>query len=355
MPRDMRARRAPGFTLVELIVAMTVLAILATLAVPAFTAHFEKARLRSAADAVVALVAEARLAAVKQARAVSVQFTGHGAHWCVGAREASLPSAGMPMVGVDVCDCLADGDACVVDARRAVVGECAASWRRLACAGRCVRIRGGDRNARCRIERRGAAGVAQWALRAARRDLAARARVHVQQWRRHDHGGAVMLTRGFTLVELLVALALGLLVIAAALGFFLQLLRAGTETVLATRLQQELRTTMSLVVAEVRRARASGTDVVVSPGCLRGAEIAIREHLGKIEVQRGAGVDCGSAGLVIGSDTVRVTALAFVHDAAVNDRRVEIALRGTLRNPPAFVSAREATLRHVVALRSNGG
>ena len=164
-----------------------------------------------------------------------------------------------------------------------------------------------------------------------------------------------MLTRGFTLVELLVALALGLLVIAAALGFFLQLLRAGTETVLATRLQQELRTTMSLVVAEVRRARVSGTDVVVSPGCLRGAEIAIREHLGKIEVQRGAGVDCGSAGLVIGSDTVRVTALAFVHDAAVNDRRVEIALRGTLRNPPAFVSPREATLRHVVALRSNGG
>ncbi|WP_197427177.1 prepilin-type N-terminal cleavage/methylation domain-containing protein [Noviluteimonas gilva] len=164
-----------------------------------------------------------------------------------------------------------------------------------------------------------------------------------------------MLTRGFTLVELLVALALGLLVIAAALGFFLQLVRAGSETVLSTRLQQELRTTMGLIVMEVRRARGPGTEIAVSPGCLRGAGVAIREHAGKIELRRGPGVDCGSAGLVVGSDAVRVTTLRFVHDTTVNDRRVEIALTATLRNPPAFLSGREATLRHVVALRSNGG
>jgi prepilin-type N-terminal cleavage/methylation domain-containing protein len=164
-----------------------------------------------------------------------------------------------------------------------------------------------------------------------------------------------MLTRGFTLVELLVALALGLLVIAAALGFFLQLVRAGSETVLSTRLQQELRTTMALVATEVRRARGSGTQVFVAPGCFRGAGVVIREQAGKIEVGRGVGLDCGSAGVVIGSDAVRVTTLRFVHDAAVNDRRVEIALTATLRNPPAFLSGRVATLRHIVALRSNGG
>lgn len=120
MPRYMRARRAPGFTLVELIVATTVFAILAMSAVPAFTTYFEKARLRGAANAVVALIAQARLASVKQARAVSVRMSGQGAQWCAGAREAPLPAVGMPMAGVDVCDCVA-GDGCVVDGQRAVV------------------------------------------------------------------------------------------------------------------------------------------------------------------------------------------------------------------------------------------
>ena len=123
MPRTPRGARAPGFTLVELIVAMAVFAILATLAVPAFATYFEKARLRGAADAVVALVADARLAAVAQGRAVSVTFVGEGAQWCVGAREAQSPSAGMPLVGMHACDCTGAGDACEVDARRAVVSS----------------------------------------------------------------------------------------------------------------------------------------------------------------------------------------------------------------------------------------
>jgi prepilin-type N-terminal cleavage/methylation domain-containing protein len=118
-----------GFTLVELAVAVVVFAILATLALPAFATYFEKARLRAAADAVVALVADARASAVKQARAVSVRSVGEGASWCVGAREAPLPEAGLPMGAALACDCsgVGDtghaGDACVVDARRAVVSS----------------------------------------------------------------------------------------------------------------------------------------------------------------------------------------------------------------------------------------
>ncbi|WP_052116381.1 pilus assembly FimT family protein [Noviluteimonas dokdonensis] len=117
----MHAATARGFTLVELIVALAVFAILATLAVPAFTAYFERTRLRAAADAVASLIGDARIGAVKQGRAVTVRFGGGGTQWCVGAREAAMPPVGMPMAGRATCDCTAAVGACVVDARTAVV------------------------------------------------------------------------------------------------------------------------------------------------------------------------------------------------------------------------------------------
>ena len=136
-----------------------------------------------------------------------------------------------------------------------------------------------------------------------------------------------MLMRGFTLVELLVAMALSLLVIVAALGFVLQLLRANGATVVSTRLQQELRSTMALVVVEVRR----------------GGDAELRDGAVALD------------GRSMNSDAVRIVALHITHDPARNVRRVEVELRGTLRHPPAFLAPRVVTLRQVVALRASGG
>ena len=133
--------------------------------------------------------------------------------------------------------------------------------------------------------------------------------------------------RGYTLIELLVAMALSLLVIGAALGFVLQLLRANGATVVSTRLQQELRTTMALIVADVRRGGVSGL--------------------------RDGSVELG--GRRVNSDAVRILALHIARDPARNDRRIEVELRGTLRHPPAFLGPRVVTLRQVVALRASGG
>lgn len=133
--------------------------------------------------------------------------------------------------------------------------------------------------------------------------------------------------RGYTLIELLVAMALSLLVIGAALGFVLQLLRANGATVVSTRLQQELRTTMALIVADVRRGGVS----------------ALRD--GSVEL----------GGRRVNSDAVRILALHIARDPARNDRRIEVELRGTLRHPPAFLGPRVVTLRQVVALRASGG
>jgi prepilin-type N-terminal cleavage/methylation domain-containing protein len=59
---------------------------------------------------------------------------------------------------------------------------------------------------------------------------------------------------GFSLIELMIALVAGLIVVGALLTFTVASVRANAQTVQATRLTQDLRTTMSLLVRELRRA-----------------------------------------------------------------------------------------------------
>ncbi|WP_276320104.1 GspH/FimT family pseudopilin [Parasulfuritortus cantonensis] len=77
--------RQYGFTLVELIVTVTVIGVLATLAVPSFTKSVEKRRLVAAAEAVYDQVQFARTESLKQARDLLVDATTDGSTgWCVG-------------------------------------------------------------------------------------------------------------------------------------------------------------------------------------------------------------------------------------------------------------------------------
>jgi type IV pilus assembly protein PilW len=59
---------------------------------------------------------------------------------------------------------------------------------------------------------------------------------------------------GLTLIELMIAMVAGLIVIGAALAFTVSTVRAYGENIRSTRLSQELRTGMNLVVRELRRA-----------------------------------------------------------------------------------------------------
>lgn len=119
MPRQ----RQSGFTLVELMIAVTVMVILAMLAVPSFTTYLEKSRLRGAADDVINLVAQARQAGVKFDRDVNLAAVGNGNAWCLGASMQGDPAAaGDPLPAAADCDCT-DDDACVVDGQRLVVGS----------------------------------------------------------------------------------------------------------------------------------------------------------------------------------------------------------------------------------------
>ncbi len=59
---------------------------------------------------------------------------------------------------------------------------------------------------------------------------------------------------GFSLVELMVGIVIGLIIIAAAASVYITAVRSGADTLRSAKLNMELRSAMDIMVAEVRRA-----------------------------------------------------------------------------------------------------
>jgi type IV fimbrial biogenesis protein FimT len=114
--------REYGFTLIELMVTLAVMAILLALAVPSFNEFLQRARTRGTADAYVNLVTQARAAAVKSGRDVTIGVRGTASDWCLGANGAPTPASGAAFGTSAACDCTAasncsvDGDQLVLQA-----------------------------------------------------------------------------------------------------------------------------------------------------------------------------------------------------------------------------------------------
>ena len=95
----MQPKPQSGFTLIELMVTLTVAAILMALAAPTFSDLLEKSRLRGATDDIVNLLNTSRSSAVKLARQINVSVSGTTS-WCAGAigepGPASIGAAATP-------------------------------------------------------------------------------------------------------------------------------------------------------------------------------------------------------------------------------------------------------------------
>lgn len=114
-----RAKWESGFTLIELMVTLAVLAIVLVAAAPSFSNFIDKSRLKGAAHGVVDVINNARAESVRQGRDVSIAMKGTTAAWCLGARVAAEPSTpGEPVPDAVACDCSAAPAACVIGGQK---------------------------------------------------------------------------------------------------------------------------------------------------------------------------------------------------------------------------------------------
>lgn len=157
---------------------------------------------------------------------------------------------------------------------------------------------------------------------------------------------------GFSLVELLVAMVLGLIVIGAVLALVLSMINANNQTIQATRLTQELRATAALISADLRRAggvqdplttaTANGgqpdttlsTISTATAGCIQysyanapgGNFHAISLQNGAVFMDAGTSARACNGGIRLSSQQVTITGLTF----AQNGRRIDITMAGRL-------------------------
>lgn len=82
--------REAGFTTIELVVVLTILAVVYALATPLVAGRLDGPRLKQAASDITSALRAARATAVTQSRPITFEIMGQGAAWRIDDRNASF-------------------------------------------------------------------------------------------------------------------------------------------------------------------------------------------------------------------------------------------------------------------------
>jgi type IV fimbrial biogenesis protein FimT len=100
-----------GFTVIELMISLAVLAIITALALPSYRSILEKRQVSSGAEQLGAFLSSAQFESVKRNQFVAVNYQENGGDWCLGMRSGDA-------AGVD-CNCTVTdataANACALD------------------------------------------------------------------------------------------------------------------------------------------------------------------------------------------------------------------------------------------------
>lgn len=189
---------------------------------------------------------------------------------------------------------------------------------------------------------------------------------------------------GFSLVELMIAMVLGLIVIGAVIALVLSMINSNNQTLRATRLTQELRATLAVVANDLKRARsridpltaatqAAGSQIynvnTGTAGCIRYAyegglggnwrvirrDSASNRLIIDADTEQTAAT-CTSSGQQLGSDQVQITGFTITPTTTTatepNVRQFDVTITGTLGSGSQGITR---TMRQTVFVRSLSG
>lgn len=196
-------------------------------------------------------------------------------------------------------------------------------------------------------------------------------------------GGRHFAVSGFTLIELMVAMVVGLVVVLAAVTFIVSVARANSEDIQVTRLNQELRSLSEVISRELRRARYvadpialagqgpsvtaphDAVNISANRSCVTfsyddppnpGAPVTRSIHLVNGGVFMSSDGTACSGGVQISSPQVVITALQFTpqpNAAALQaDLQVDQVITGQLSDAKPPLDTVSRTFRHTIYLRS---